>query len=100
VLAKLVYQPNADQSHMLTVERRSQSTYVNNLHDFANGTTKSHTDDNESTRNRVSLKSDFRLNAAAADLLTGYPGLAGQQFHPEAGCGYHHPGPARARPQL
>lgn len=72
VLAKLVYQPNADQTHMLTVERRSQTTHVNNLHDFANGTTKSHTDDNESTRNRISLKSDFRLNAAAADLLTGY----------------------------
>lgn len=72
VLAKLVFQPNADQTHVFTAERRSQSTQVNNLHDFANGTTKSHTDDSDSTRNRVSLKSDFRLNAAAADQLTGY----------------------------
>ncbi|MEG2050058.1 MAG: TonB-dependent receptor plug domain-containing protein, partial [Comamonas sp.] len=72
VLAKLVFQPSADQTHVFTAERRSQTTQVNNLHDFANGTTKSHTDDNDSTRSRVSLKSDFRLNAAAADQLTGY----------------------------
>ena len=71
-LAKLVFQPDANQTHTFTAEHRRQSTQVSNLHDFANGTTKSHTDDNDSTRSRVSLKSDFRLNAAAADLLTGY----------------------------
>lgn len=71
-LAKLVFQPSADQTHVFTAEHRRQRTQVNNLHDFANGTTKSHTDDNDSTRSRVSLKSDFRMNAAAADVLTGY----------------------------
>lgn len=71
-LAKLVFQPHAGQSHVLTAEQRSQTTWVDNLHDFANGHTKSHTDRNASTRNRVSLKSDFRLDAPAVDLLTGY----------------------------
>lgn len=71
-LAKLVYQVNADQAHTLTAERRSQTTWIDNLHDFANGSTKSHTDRNESTRSRVSLKSDFRLNAAVADQVSSY----------------------------
>lgn len=72
VLAKLVFQPHADQTHVLTAEHRRQDVHVNNLHDFANGTTKSHTDDSDSTRSRVSLTSDFRVRSAAADALTSY----------------------------
>jgi hemoglobin/transferrin/lactoferrin receptor protein len=52
-----------------------------------------------STRNRVSLKSDFRLNAAAADLLTGY--LAWQDSSSTRSWMWiPPPRPARARPQL
>ena len=72
VLAKLVFQPDADQTHVFTAEHRRQDVHVNNLHDFANGTTRSHIDDNDSTRSRVSLKSDFRVRSAAADLLSSY----------------------------
>jgi hemoglobin/transferrin/lactoferrin receptor protein len=73
-LGKLVFKPNAEQSHVLTAEYRSQKTFTDNLHDFANGTTLSHTDNEDSTRQRLSLKSDFRLHAAAADLLSTYVG--------------------------
>ena len=72
VLGKLVFSPNADQTHTLTAEHRGQNVDVQNLHDFANGTTRSHLDDIETERQRVSLKSDFRLKAPAADLLTTY----------------------------
>ena len=72
VLGKLVFSPNADQTHTLTAEHRGQKVDIQNLHDFANGTTRSHLDDIESERQRVSLKSDFRLSAPAVDLLTTY----------------------------
>ena len=71
-LAKLVFTPSAAQTHTLTGEFRRQKTFTDNLHDFANGTTLSHTDDEDSTRQRLSLKSDFRLHAVAADLLSTY----------------------------
>ena len=71
-LAKLVWQPSTLQTHVFGAEYRGQDNRVNNLHDFANGTTRSHTDDESSTRERLSLQSDFRLHAPAADLVNTY----------------------------
>ena len=71
-LGKLVFQPNGWQRHVFTAETRRQSTDVDNLHDFANGTTLSHTEALHSQRDRVSLRSDFALDAALADTLRTY----------------------------
>lgn len=71
-LAKLVFKPDAQQTHVLTVEHRRQSTDVNNLHDFDNGSTRSHTEDNSNRRSRISLRSDFVVGSALADALRSY----------------------------
>lgn len=71
-LAKLVFKPDAQQTHVLTAEHRRQSTDVNNLHDFDNGSTRSHTEDNSNRRSRISLRSDFVLGSAAADTVRSY----------------------------
>lgn len=71
-LAKLVFKPDGSQTHMFTVEHRRQDSDINNLHDFNNGTTRSHTESIDSRRTRVSLRSDFALNAPAADAVRTY----------------------------
>lgn len=72
LLGKLVFQPDGRQTHVLTAEQRRQDTDVRNLHDFDNGSTRAHTEANASRRTRVSLRSDFALEAPAADLLRTY----------------------------
>ena len=72
VLGKLVFKPNGWQQHVLTAEQRRQSTDVENLHDFDNGTTRAHTEANTSRRSRLSVRSDFVLDAPAADMLRTY----------------------------
>lgn len=71
-LGKLVFRPHADQTHVLTAEQRHQDTAVENLHDFDNGTTRRHTEDMGSTRSRLSLQSDWRVDSPAADRLLSY----------------------------
>lgn len=72
VLGKLVFKPDGRQMHVLTAEQRRQDSDVQNLHDFDNGSMRAHTEAIASRRTRVSLRSDFALDAPVADLLRTY----------------------------
>lgn len=72
VLGKLVFAPTAAQRHVLTVEDRREKHDIDNLHDFDNGSTRAHTEDMQSSRSRVSLRSDWAVQSAAADSMRTY----------------------------
>ena len=72
LLGKLVLRPDGRQRHVFTAELRDQDGHVTNLHDFDNGTTRSHEDDIDSQRKRLSWQGEWQLDAPAADKLKAY----------------------------
>lgn len=72
LLGKLVLRPDGRQRHVFTAELRDKDGHVTNLHDFDNGTTRSHEDDIDSQRKRLSWQGEWQLDAPAADKLKAY----------------------------